>query len=42
MISSIILSQQGFGDSAPVEKALVKEADRLVGDEAGFLAHCLA
>lgn len=27
----------GVWDSAPVEKALVKEADRLVGDEAGFL-----
>lgn len=27
----------GVWDSAPVEKALVKEADRLVGDKAGFL-----
>jgi len=27
----------GVWDSAPVERALVKEADRLVGDEAGFL-----
>ena len=27
----------GVWDSAPLEKALVEEADRLVGDEAGFL-----
>jgi SRSO17 transposase len=27
----------GVWDSAPLEKALLKEADRLVGDEAGFL-----
>ena len=27
----------GVWDSAPLEAALLKEADRLVGDEAGFL-----
>ena len=29
---------EGVWDSAPLETILLKEADRLVGDEAGFLA----
>lgn len=37
MISSIIFVAAGVWDSAPLEKVLVQEADRLVGDAAGFL-----